>query len=417
MEAKPKFHGKIDQLIQKGVVVVHPETVDIGDEIQLDRISGEDVVIYPGCRIYGADTVLSAGSRLGAEAQVTMENCQLGVKVELKGGYFRESVFLDGASLGMGAHVREGCILEEQASGAHSVGLKQTILFPFVTLGSLINFCDCLMAGGTSRERHSEVGSSYIHFNYTPDGDKATPSLIGDVPRGVLLNQPPIFLGGQGGLVGPLRIGYGNVVAAGSILRRDYPEKDQLIFGAPPADGIRGFKPAAYPNLRRIVENNIYYLANLKALAAWYAGVRKMFLEAEEFGSFIYSGVRNQLARAEKERLTRLRGLTAKALAATAEEDRLNSANERQILNRHLSDIEELLARTADDDRTRRAEEAFFRAFAKSRAIASGSYIETIQNLPADVSTGGASWLDSIVKFYCRNVSALMPSMNLFKTF
>jgi UDP-N-acetylglucosamine/UDP-N-acetylgalactosamine diphosphorylase len=42
--------------------------------------------------------------------------------------------------MGLGAQVREACILEEQASAAHCVGLKQTILFPFVTLGSLINF-------------------------------------------------------------------------------------------------------------------------------------------------------------------------------------------------------------------------------------------------------------------------------------
>jgi len=30
--------------------------------------------------------------------------------------------------------------------------------------------------------------------------------LFGDVPRGVMLNQPPIFLGGQGGAVGPIRV-------------------------------------------------------------------------------------------------------------------------------------------------------------------------------------------------------------------
>ena len=56
----------------------------------------------------------------------------------------------------------------------------------FVTIGSLVNFCDLLMAGGSSRQDHSEVGSGYIHFNFTPwgaRGDKATPSLIGDVPR------------------------------------------------------------------------------------------------------------------------------------------------------------------------------------------------------------------------------------------
>ena len=65
------------------------------------------------------------------------------------------------------------------------------------------------MAGGTSRKNHSEIGSSYIHFNFTPHQDKATPSLVGDVPRGVMLDRAPIFLGGQGGLVGPVRIAYG----------------------------------------------------------------------------------------------------------------------------------------------------------------------------------------------------------------
>ena len=132
---------------------------------------------------------------------------------------------------GLARTVREGCILEEHASIAHTVGLKQTILFPFVTLGSLINFCDCLMAGGTGPKDHSEVGSSYIHFNFTPNQDKATPSLIGDVPRGVMLNQRPIFLGGQGGMVGPLRLNYGITVAAGTILRKDELRPDRLIIG------------------------------------------------------------------------------------------------------------------------------------------------------------------------------------------
>ena len=120
--------------------------------------------------------------------------------------------------------------MEEQASIAHTVGLKQTILFPFVTLGSLINFCDCFMAGGTSRKDHSEVGSSYIHFNFTPNQDKATASLIGDVPCGVMLDQKPIFLGGQGGIIGPCRLTYGLTAAAGTIVRKDELRPDRLDF-------------------------------------------------------------------------------------------------------------------------------------------------------------------------------------------
>ncbi len=242
--------------------IPNPATLDIGDEVNIDQIAEKGVKIYPGCRIYGAKTVISPGCKLGYEGPVTIDNCQLGEKVELKGGFFSKSVFLEkAANMGLGGHVREGSILEEEAGGAHCVGLKQTILFPFVTLGSLINFCDCLMAGGTSRSNHSEVGSSYIHFNFTPDADKSTPSLLGDVPRGVMLKEPPIFLGGQGGIIGPVRLGYGNVVAAGSVLRQNYTGDGRLIFTAAPADSVRDFVTAHYPGLRRIVENNILYLA------------------------------------------------------------------------------------------------------------------------------------------------------------
>ena len=184
MELRPRCYEKVMQLVDKGVEIPNPLTLDIGPEVDIDRISESGVTIYPGCRIYGEKTVISSGSRLGYEGPVTIDNCQLGRDVELRAGFFSRSVFLDKAGMGLGAQVREGCILEEEAGGAHCVGLKQTILFPFVTLGSLINFCDCLMAGGTSRRNHSEVGSSYIHFNFTPDGDKTTPSLIGDVPEG-----------------------------------------------------------------------------------------------------------------------------------------------------------------------------------------------------------------------------------------
>ncbi|HDP24206.1 MAG TPA: UDP-N-acetylglucosamine pyrophosphorylase, partial [Deltaproteobacteria bacterium] len=227
----------VGTLISRGVRILNPSTVEIDETVNLERISPEGVVIYPGCRIGGSKTLIMKGARLGGEAPVTVKDCQIGPDVELKGGFFSTSVFLNKSSMAYGAHVRDACILEEEASGAHSVGLKQTILLPFVTLGSLINFCDCLMAGGTSRKDHSEVGSSYIHFNYTPNQDKATASLIGDVPRGVFLNQRPIFLGGQGGLVGPALIGFGTVLGAGIVFRGDVPEGGMRIMG----EGPRGF--------------------------------------------------------------------------------------------------------------------------------------------------------------------------------
>jgi bifunctional UDP-N-acetylglucosamine pyrophosphorylase / glucosamine-1-phosphate N-acetyltransferase len=213
---------KVDDLLKH-------QDITIGEEVVRNRLS-DGATIHPGCKLFGSQTLICQGAELGFEAPVTLKDCFVGPGVKLKGGFFENAVFLEGAEAGSGAHVRSGTILEEQASIAHTVGLKQTILFPFVTLGSLINFCDCFMAGGTSRKNHSEVGSSYIHFNFTPNQDKATASLIGDVPQGVMLNQKPIFLGGQGGLVGPCRIEYGTVIAAGSIYRKDQLKPDRLVF-------------------------------------------------------------------------------------------------------------------------------------------------------------------------------------------
>ena len=124
------------------------------------------------------------GVELGYEEPVTLENAVLGRRVKVQGGFVKDSVLLDGCEVRQGFHAREGCLLEEDSYFAHTVGLKMTIVFPFVVLGSLINFCDCLLAGGTSRKHHSEVGSGFIHFNFSPRGDKATPSAFGPLQRG-----------------------------------------------------------------------------------------------------------------------------------------------------------------------------------------------------------------------------------------
>ncbi len=417
MDFQPKSFEKIKQLLEKGVEISNPATLDIGDEVCVDQISDQGVRIYPGCRIYGAKTVISSGCKLGYEAPVTIDDCQLGEKVELKGGFFSKAVFLEKANMGMGAHVREGCILEEEAGGAHCVGLKQTILFPFVTLGSLINFCDCLMAGGTSRNHHSEVGSSYIHFNFTPDADKTTASLIGDVPRGVMLNQPPIFLGGQGGIVGPVRLGYGNVVAAGSVLRRNYPGDHLLIVEKAGENIEKDYIPACYPNFSRVVANNILYLANLTALEAWYAHVRKPFLERKPFGLLLYAGVLEQLAAARKERLKRLKAMAEKAVLPSPKEGREEELRNREEFFRQTGFLEDLFSGKMPDvlDAASPVREDFLSTFEQGMLDNRSNYIKAIQSFPVEKSSLGTAWLNRIVNILFENAAKRLPFLELDK--
>jgi UDP-N-acetylglucosamine/UDP-N-acetylgalactosamine diphosphorylase len=282
--------------------------VTLAPDVDPARIA-PDAVIHPGCRLGGASLAIGPGCVIGAEAPATVIDCQLGAGVRLAGGFFERATFLDGFTAGSGAHVRPGCLFEEGASLAHSVGVKQTVFLPWVTAGSLINFCDALMAGGTGRKDHSEIGSSYIHFNFTPHQDKATPSLIGDVPRGVLLNQPAIFLGGQGGLVGPAVIAYGTVIPAGQIWRGDVTEPGRLV-AKPAARSVIDipYDPRQYGAIGRVVRNNLRYIGNILALDGWYRTVRARFMQ----GAPVHSGARLRLAEILEERLARLDELTRK---------------------------------------------------------------------------------------------------------
>jgi len=416
VDLKPTSYNKIEQLIEKGVNIPSPLTLDVGDEVNIGQISGNGVKIYPGCRICGEKTVISAGVRLGYEAPVTVDNCQLGPKVELKGGYFNKSVFLENASMGLGGHVREACLLEEQANGAHCVGLKHTILFPFVTLGSLINFCDCLMAGGTSRKYHSEVGSSYIHFNFTPEGDKTTASLIGDVPRGVMLNKPPIFLGGQGGMIGPLQMSYGSVVAAGSILREDVDTEKQLIVSKPRSGKVVNLIPRAYPSLSHVVRNNIIYIANLVALEQWYLHVRRMFFEHQEFGHLIFSAILENLQTAKEERMKRLEDMAARMpVSSHKEKNRTKITKAKLEFYEKAKLLEELLTRDAGKTAGEEKRNQFLNALLKHREGKNGNYIEVIQSLPPSVSVVGTQWLDAIVDLICGQAGKALPALNMFR--
>lgn len=407
----------VKQLMDKGVKIPNPFSVEVGVEVPTDRISGEDVIVYPGTRIYGEKTLISGGARLGYESPVTVVDCQIGPHVELRGGFLKSSVFLEKSGMASGAMVREGCILEEEASTGHTVGLKQTILFPFVTLGSLINFCDCFMAGGTSRKDHSEVGSAYIHFNYTPNQDKATPSLIGDVPRGVMLNQPPIFLGGQGGLVGPARIGYGTVIAAGTVYRNDCPEGGKLLIGKNDAISDKTFHMGFYGNINRRVYNNISYLANLLALRQWYVHIRQPFFHRQKMGAELYTGAMDTLELMIGERLKRFQALSEKMEKSIELGKKILQGNRKKRLlqqkKEFIKNWPKLETCFTSGHETRidlKNRDAFIEIINHKISQEGESYLRVIKNLDKQSSTTGTIWLQNVVNDRIKSTLSHLPS-------
>jgi UDP-N-acetylglucosamine/UDP-N-acetylgalactosamine diphosphorylase len=409
--------GKIKLLLAKGVRIPNPGSIDIGAEVNLDRIAGQGVVLYPGSRIYGAQTLILDGAKIGYEAPATIDNCYVGPSVKLNGGFFSGAVFLEGSGCGSGAHVRAGTIFEEGARCAHTVGLKQTILFPWVTLGSLINFCDILMAGGTSARDHSEVGSSYIHFNYTPNQDKATASLLGDVPRGVMLDRPPIFLGGQGGLVGPCELTFGTTVSAGSICRKDEKKPGRLIIEGAARSGRVPFSTGVYRGVKRIVHHNVNYIANLLALRQWYLQVRLLFI-AKRYPVQLAAGLEVTLDAAINERIRQFKKFCQKMPAsiellqtAAATDPPETLVKQQQELVDRLEDVASALnsgrAVTGDPGPGDR----FLKSVTSAIQSEGKVYLDVIRALNGKGRETGTLWLQSIVDKVTQDTFRHLPSL------
>jgi UDP-N-acetylglucosamine diphosphorylase/glucosamine-1-phosphate N-acetyltransferase len=405
----PAVDARVRALLEAGARIPRPETVMLGPEVRLEHIVPRGLLLYPGARISGSRTVILEGAELGYEEPVTLENAVLGRRVKVQGGFVKDAVLLDGCETRQGLHVREGCLLEEDSYFAHNVGLKMTIVFPFVVLGSLINFCDCLLSGGTSRKHHSEVGSGFIHFNFSPRGDKATASMFGDVPRGVMLDQAPIFLGGLAGVVGPSRIGFGSVLAAGSVYRADYDE-DLLVLGERRRDGSTAFRPRSLGAIRAKVSKNVLYIAELTALWAWYRHLRPRLAGAEPLAQAVVAAALTMVEANIDERLKQLgrfRELVKECLPeATAGRAGASLAGEWRDFVEGWDGVRPILEafRTTEGDVERRE-----RFVAHVQARATGTYTSTIQALETGERELGVQWLRSVVSGVVDRCRAAMP--------
>ena len=321
------IESTLKTLADKGVKMIDPRQVYVSPDVDPARIYPGSV-LYPGARITGSRTLIGTGAEIGTEGPATVDNSVIGAGASIASGYVTESTLLPRAKAGGSCHFRGGTLLEEEASTAHAVGLKQTIMMYGVTMGSLINFCDALLSGGLSRKVHTEIGSGFIHFNFTPwgeSGDKATASLIGTVTEGVFLDRPPIFLGGMSGIVGPKEIGFGAMTIAGQVLRRSVPEDIMYSSKSPSFEMPFSYQDTvpSEKNIRLKRKSNVEYLAQLYALKAWYTQIRqkRSGLCGDEELSLVYTGARETIEECVAERVKRYKSFASRWGAAPLDDE------------------------------------------------------------------------------------------------
>lgn len=394
--------GRIESLAARGVDVWGPERVYVCEDVDLDAIEPGAVIRH--ATLSGATLRIGSGSVIGTSGHAEVDGCQIGRSVELGSGLYKGATFLEGVKIRGFAEIRPGTLLEEQVDLAHCVALKNTTFTCCCVAGSLINFCDLFLTGGTSRRDHTEIGSGVIHYNFDPRGDKWG-SQIGSI-RGVLMRSDPVFIGGTCGLVGPLEVGLGAVTAAGSIVRRDIGE-NELVADSGRRLRKKGFDRRVYGPLKRQFMVTAKLVGTLRALDAWYHLVR--LPSAREDERPLYEAGRSQISAQIQERIQRLGKIVAKlSRSATA---RQRAPAEDPLLGHHLELIRQW-------DSFRKALERpvehgtppnpFLGAFAEARRAGSG-HLEAIKSAAHEADLAEC-WLEGMVdNFADRASKALAP--------
>ncbi|MHC4945208.1 MAG: LbetaH domain-containing protein [Planctomycetota bacterium] len=390
-------------------------SVYVGEDVDASRIEA-GVELYPGARVQGKKTLIRAGAQIGVRGPCVVQDMVLDRDVVLGSGFFERSVLLKGVKLGASVRVREDCLLEEGCELSFSVDVKHTFLLAHVVLGSEINFCDLLMAGGTSRQDHSEVGSGVIHFNFTPfgaSGDKVTASLIGDAMQGVFYRAKRIFVGGHSSLIGPIRIGYGSVVAAGSRVATDVGE-DTLSFGEQAGrEDVKDLDFLCYKSIKRKVSMGVEYVAQLAALWHWYDKVRSIAARGD-LEAAVLEACLETLAYGIETRLDRLDTFhsymdESRARNKTAGRDGL--ARQQAAFRARWPEFRKKLAGFQEAKADTGARDAFMKSVERLAPDHEGDFVSLVRSGLSDQDVEiGKRWLASLVQELTGGVDQLAPS-------
>jgi bifunctional UDP-N-acetylglucosamine pyrophosphorylase / glucosamine-1-phosphate N-acetyltransferase len=382
-------HGnrrRLAALSEKGVTVWGPERVYVGEDVCLDRVCAGATLL--NAHITGKSSFIGAGAQIGTSGLARIHDAQIGSHAILGAGSYESCVLLASAKARGFADVRPGTILEEEAEIAHNVGLKNTVLTVAVVAGSSINFCDVLLTGGSSRRDHSEIGSGAVHFNFDPRGDKFG-SLMGNA-TGCLLRSRRIFVGGNSGIVAPVHLDFGAVVAAGSMVRKDVGE-NQLSFGDSAGRG-GDYDLERYYDLGKKFTVTAKLIGELCALRAWYRHVRLPFAASEE--GPLYLAAAAELARHVKHRCEQLAKVIEKlersvSLPAKTGQDKVFHKQHRMLLDQREDILGFLLSEECSAPPL-----SFVAEYESHRG--EKTHIDSIRALSAESAGVAAEWLCKI---------------------
>jgi bifunctional UDP-N-acetylglucosamine pyrophosphorylase/glucosamine-1-phosphate N-acetyltransferase len=391
---------RIELLRRQGVEVWGHARVYISPDIQLENLCPGAVL--KNAIISGAETMIGRGAQIGTSGTAVLRNSQIGNDVELGAGLYDSATLLSSSKARGFAECRSGTLLEETAEIGHNVGLKNTFLGLGVVAGSNINLCDVVVTGGSSRQNHTEIGSGTVHFNFDPRRDKFG-SLLGDA-TGLLLTSPPIFVGGNVGLVAPLHIGYGAVIPAGMTVRSNVP--DGKLFNATSQEhetGMKTFEPTLYSDMSRKCITTARLIGALHALHKFYELVRVPF--SDNWEMHLYKAAAARLATHAEHRVQELRATIDRLRGSIDYVESTKSSTRFVPQHRLLVTKTDWVSGILSGQMTPRPPTLFLHEYEGKRA--GHSHPETIRMLSEEALREGMHWLLSVQNAYTEPIQSL----------
>lgn len=194
---------KRQQLMQAGVRLIRPNSVDIRGELTC----GQDVVIDKGVLIEGQN---SLGNDVLIGAHVVLRNCLLASGTVVEPHSILDGVVTTGAcSIGPFARLRPGTELSAGCKVGNFVETKKAVLGQNSKASHLSYLGDAVIG------QNVNIGAGTITCNY--DGVTKFTTTIKD----------GAFIGSDSQLVAPVTIGENATIGAGSTITKDAPD-DQL---------------------------------------------------------------------------------------------------------------------------------------------------------------------------------------------
>ncbi len=200
------FKRKREELMAEGVLFIDPKTTYVEEECFV----GPGSVLYPGVYLRGRTQI---GAYCVLEPNCYIAHTRIDDGVHIKAGTYMEQAIVSArASIGPYAHLRPGSEIGVEAHIGNFVELKKTKFGARSKAGHLSYL------GDASIGEDVNIGCGTITCNYAADKKKYR-TKIGD----------RVFVGSDTQFVAPVEIGNDSLIASGSTITKDVPEKSLAI--------------------------------------------------------------------------------------------------------------------------------------------------------------------------------------------